>query len=123
MPIIQNYPFYLEFLDWTLRKTNTSDKVSILQRNLFVALGSVEMIALARFMSIIHVSVSMPFRWLAGKTHKLAEYDWGLMSMARVIDTLQEKMSMIAAKPSLIHNEGFMLNIFEKYRLELPPFQ
>ena len=123
LPIIQNYPFYLEFLDWTLRKTNTSDKASILQRNLFVALGSVEMIALARFMSIIHVSVSMPFRWLAGKTHKLAEYDWGPMSMARVIDTLREKMSMIAAKPSLIHNEGFMLNIFEKYRLELPPFQ
>ena len=106
-----------------LRKTNKSDKASILQRNLFVALGSVEMIALARFMSIIHLSVSMPFRWLAGKTHELRNYDWGPMSMARVIDTLREKMSMIAGKPSLIHNETFMLDIFNEYRDELPPFQ
>ena len=69
-----NYPYYLEFLDWMLKKRGKNDKASLLQRNLFIVLGSVEMIALARLLSIIHISVCMPFRWLAGKTHRLKEY-------------------------------------------------
>ena len=74
-----NYPYYLEFLYWMLKKTGNNDKASLLQRNLFVVLGSVEMIALACMLSIIHISVCMPFRWLVGKTHKLKEYkNWVL---------------------------------------------
>ena len=76
-----NYPYYLEFLDWMLKKTGKNNKASILQRNLFIALGSVEMIAVSRLLSIIHISVCMPFRWLAGKTHELRAYSWGPMSM------------------------------------------
>ena len=67
LPIVMNYPYYLEFLDWMLKKTGKTDKASILQRNLFVVLGSVEMIALARLLSIIHISVCMPFRCLLGR--------------------------------------------------------
>ena len=66
LPIIMNYPYYLEFLDWMLKKTGKNDKASLLQRNLLVVLGSVEMIALARLLYIIHISVCMPFRWLLG---------------------------------------------------------
>ena len=58
-------------------KTGNNDKASILQRNLFVLLGSVEMIVLARLMTIIHLSVSMPFRWLAGKKYELVKYITG----------------------------------------------
>ena len=123
LPIIMNYPYYLEFLDWMLKKTGKNDKASILQRNLFIALGSVEMIALARLLSIIHISVCMPFRWLAGKTHELRAYNWGPMSMARVIDTVREKMSAIFEKPELIHDEAFMMDVFKIYRDELPPFK
>ena len=71
LPIIMNYPYYLEFLYWMLKKTGNNDKASLLQRNLFVVLGSVEMIALDRLLSIIHIYVCMPFHWLAGKTHRL----------------------------------------------------
>ena len=100
-----NYPYYLEFLDWMLKKTGKNDKASLLQRNLFVVLGSVEIIALACLLSIIHISVCMPFLWLAGKTHRLKEYkNWGPPSMARVIDTLREKMNAISEKPKLILN-------------------
>ncbi len=42
LPIIMNYPYYLEFLDWMLKKTGKNNKASILQRNLFIALGSVK---------------------------------------------------------------------------------
>ena len=106
-----------------LKKTGKNNKASILQRNLFIALGSVEMIAVSRLLSIIHISVCMPFRWLAGKTHELRAYSWGPMSMARVIDTVREKMSAIFEKPELIHDKTFMMDIFKIYRDELPPFK
>ena len=78
-----NYPYYPEFLDWMPKKTGKNDKASLHQRNLFVVLGYVEMIALACMLSIIHISVCMPFFWLAGKTHRLKEYkNWGPPSMA-----------------------------------------
>ena len=43
--------------------------------------------------------------------------------MARMIDTLREKMNAISEKPNLILNEQFMIDIFKEYREELPPFQ
>ena len=43
--------------------------------------------------------------------------------MARVIDTLREKINAISKKPELILNEQFIINIFKEYREELPPFQ
>ena len=55
MAIYMNWPYYVEFLDEMLRKPRTKNqKPSILQRNLFVALTSSEMIALARLLSILH---------------------------------------------------------------------
>ena len=73
LPIIINYPCYLEFLNWMLKKTGKNDKASLLQRNLFVVLGSVEMIVLARLLSIIHISVCMPFLCIVGKIHRLKD--------------------------------------------------
>ena len=85
MTILMNYPYYVEFLDQMLRKKQKKgQKASKLQQNLFIALTSEEMIALVRLLSILHISIcSMPFRWLAGKTHELSHRDWGPMSMGR----------------------------------------
>ena len=99
MAVYMNYPFYIEFLDDMLKKANsgyTQDKDgSILQRNLLVTLTSHEMIALARLLSIMHIAVCMPFHWLAGCTHQLAVYEWGLFSMGRVIDILKANVNCI----------------------------
>ena len=51
-----SYPYCLEFWDWMLNKTGKNNKASLLQRNLFVVLEPVEMITLARLLSIIHIS-------------------------------------------------------------------
>jgi hypothetical protein len=106
---------------------NSNDKASILQQNLFVVLTSEEMIALSCLLSIFHISVCIPFRWLAGKTHELKDYDtdfgWGAMSMSCVIDSLYKKMNELHKSPSLIINDGFMMSIFDEYLLELPPFE
>jgi hypothetical protein len=125
MAIYMNYPYYVEFLDNMLRKqVSVNDKPSILQQNLFVALTSREMIALSCLLSILHIAICLPFRWLAGKTHELKQYnDWGPISMSRVIDTLHDKMSELSTSPHLIEDENFMMNIFSEYLDEIVPFR
>eukprot|EP00956_Cyclotella_meneghiniana_P032426 scaffold89181_cov36-Cyclotella_meneghiniana.AAC.1 len=124
MAIFMNYEYYVEFLDQMLRKRDANEKASILQQNLFVILTSVEMLALSRLlMSIIHLSISMPVRFLAGKSHQFAKHGWSAADMSRVIDTLHSKLNDIHKNPSLILNENFMMNIFQQYRNELPPFE
>ena len=122
MAIYMNHPYYVQFLDNQLRKYR-KDKPSLLQQNLFIALTSQEMIALSRLLSIFHIAVCIPFRWLAGKTHELKDHGWGPLSMSRVIDTLFTKMSDLSNSPSLIENDEFMMNIFREYLDELPPFK
>ena len=122
MAIYMNYPYYVEFLDMMLRRPVTkSMKINILQQNLFVALTSAEMIALVRLMSIMHISVCMPLRWLSGKTHELSEYGWGPMSMGQFLDKLKSRMKEIIKKPYLVNDREFMMTSFDEFSSELPP--
>ena len=123
MAIIMNWPFYLEFLDEQLCKRKSSGPASILQQNLFCVLKSSEMISLARLLTILHLSVTMPMRWLAGKSHELKEWGWGALSMGRAIDTLEAKLEELSDDPSKILDEDFMMTIFSEYLEELPPFK
>ena len=82
--IYWNQKYWIEFLDERLRIPGDN----ILQENLFVVLSSSEMIALARVCAIIHLSICLPTRWLAGNSHKLAEYNWSVRSMGRIVDML-----------------------------------
>ena len=123
LPILMNYPYYLEFLDEALRKREKNKQASILQRNLFIALGSSEMIALVRLLSIIHLSITIPMRWLAGKTQDLKQYTWGPMSMGRALDTLEMKLEELMSDPSLILKDNFMMSMFDEFADELPPLR
>ncbi len=71
MAAFMNIPFFVEFLDWQL-SCGTGD--GILMKNLFIILQSVEIIALFRVLSILHIPICIPTRWLAGKTQELAEF-------------------------------------------------
>jgi hypothetical protein len=128
MAIYMNHQYYVEFVDNMLCKYRRKDnKPSIFQQNLFIALTSLEMITLSRLLSILHISVCMPFCWLAGKTHKLKDHGkdhgWGAMSMSCVIDTLYHKMNELYLSPELIQDKSFMMNIFSEYLKELEPFK
>ena len=46
---------------------------NLLQRLLFIVLGSMEMIAQLWVASILHLAVVLPMRWLAGNSHKLSD--------------------------------------------------
>ena len=45
---------------------------NLLQRSLFIVLGSMEFIDQLRVESILHLAVVWPLRWMEGNTHKLA---------------------------------------------------
>jgi hypothetical protein len=53
----------------------------------------------------------MPIRWLVDKTHELKEYDWGPMSMGRILYTLEASMGVISEHPENILDKKFMMKI------------
>ena len=118
--VYMNRPYNIEFLDERLR---IKDNAHILQENLFSVLSSSEMISTTRFFSILHVCVVCPFRWLAGNTHKLKEYNWGARSMGRAIDCLYEACDEILDDVQLIYDKDYMLGLWDDIALELPEFR
>ena len=68
--VLVNIPYYLEFLVW--RFCCGGD--GILEKNLWTILWSVEFVALLRVLSIRHLSISMPIRWLTANCGNLAQY-------------------------------------------------
>ena len=58
-------------------KTYSDKDDNILVNNLHTMLTSVEMVAVARLWSILHLAIVMPMRYLAGNTHKWASIGWG----------------------------------------------
>ena len=80
MAVFWNYPYYMEFLGNQLHKPMKANnqEASILQQNLFVALTLLEMIAVSRLFSIMHICICMPHRWMSGKAHELRQLTGGL---------------------------------------------
>ena len=81
------------------------------------------MIVVSRFFSIIHVSVIIPFRWLSSNTHKLSEYNWGVRSMGQSLDMLHTTSTQLLNDIGLIHEETFMMHLFDEWSAELPWFK
>ena len=96
---------------------------NILANNLWHILTSTEMIAVTRMWSIFHLAIVMPIRWLAANTHKLKEYNWGYISMGKVLDKLKSDLESIVEEPELIHDESFMMGLMDKWADELPEFR
>ena len=92
------------------------------QEKLCITLSSCEMIALARVRAIIHLSICILTRWLAGNSHELGEYDWSVRSMGKLlIDWMlsYNKLNMIEK----ITDEEFMMGFCDKIKSTLPPCQ
>ena len=117
-----NRNYCLEFMADILR-FGGKRKDNILLNNLFVMQSSVEMISVTRLWSIFHIAIIMPMRWLAAKTHELAEYNWGVISLGWVLDKLKLDLEAIVEDPQLIHDEEFMMGMMDEWAEELPPFK
>ena len=117
--VLMNTPYYLEFLIWRMRCGHTD---GILERNLFMLLRSVEMISFLRVLSILHISICMPLRWLAGNCGSLAEHKFGVANMATVVDIVDKAFAKVVRNGKKLLNEDFMMGMFKQLRKKLPPF-
>jgi hypothetical protein len=73
--------------------------------------------------SIMHLAVVPPMRWLAGNTHELSKYSWGERSIGRAIALLHDAFVEVQRDGSLMLDEEFIMNIFSFLYDELPPLK
>ena len=52
----------------------------------------------------------------------LARWDFGLLDMGDVVDTLEVAMEEIAGDGNLMINEYFVMNIFSEFQEKIDPF-
>ena len=107
VPILMNIPYYLEFLVWRMM-CGAGD--GILEKNLFILLRSVKMVALLRVLTILHVSVTMPLRWLAGNCGDLSEHDFGVAHMPEVLDILDYTFLNVVGDGQLLLSADVMMH-------------
>ena len=120
LPLYAGRKFIIEYLHKTLCE---NDKDNILQHNMFIVLESVEIISMIRVAAIFFLSVVVPWRWLAGKTHELAHRQWGEKDMGVVCDIVYEKFKTIAEDGDKMLDEDFMLQMFSPLYTKLPEFK
>ena len=82
------------------------------------------MVANSRMCAILHLSICLPMRWLAGNCHRLHKDDpsWGVFSMGEVDDALHSAMMIIKNNPSKFLSEDFIMTIFSTFRKQLKSF-
>jgi len=115
-----NRKYYIQFLFQAL-SSKTKDH-SILQKNLYIVLRSLEMIASFRVLSIIHIAIVLPHRWLAGNAHTLSADNFGITDMAEVAQLIHDALEKVASDGKLILDQDFMMGIFQPIRAKVPSF-
>jgi hypothetical protein len=121
--VLMNLPYYLRFLDWRISAFGGKSE-AILQTKLYIMLRSVEVVALLRVLSILHISICLPTRWLAGKSHELGEFDFGYYDMGKALDAMEKAFEQILDNGELIFDEDFMMNqMFVELSETIDPFK
>ena len=96
VPLFWNRIICLDFLRGYLDCPKS--KSNILDTSLYTLLRCNEFVALLRANTLWKLVFSEPFRWLSGKTGKLAG-DWSLWRMGEVLEHVEAAMTEIEADP------------------------
>jgi len=86
-------------------------------------LRSVEMIAYLYVLSIMHICLCIPLRWLVGNCGDLSKHNFGVADMPITLDLMDKTFSEIVHDGDKILNEDFMCNIFKPLQDKIPPFK
>ena len=78
-----------------------------------------EFVALLRVNTLWTYAFSAPFRWLSGKTSKLA--DWSLYKMSETLDLVEKAMEEIVENPARILDPNF--DMFASVAEQMPEFK
>lgn len=118
-----NAEHHADFLAYSIGLPRSAgEEPSLLQRALWILLTSKQMMAQCCLLSIHYMAIILPWRWLCGKTHTLGkDYEWGAVSIGRVLDLVRTAMLHLKEHPRLILSEVYMMNILGPLMQELPP--
>ena len=84
---------------------------------------SVEILALLRVLSITHIAICMPHRWLAGNCPKFEKHQFGVADMCEAVDLMEDAFKAIADDGNQLLDEAFMMGIYEPLMERLPPLK
>ena len=85
----------------------------IIERNLFMLLRSVKMIAFLRVLSILHIAVCMSLQWITGKCVDLSQQNFGVANMAYVVDIMEKEFYEVLMDRGGLIDEYFIMGIFD----------
>ena len=105
--VLMNLPYYLEFLVWRM----ICGVNGILEKSIYLQLRSMEVVALLRVLAILHISLCMPHRWLAGNCRDLKEYGFGVYNMPEVLDLIHGALGEVTKESSMLLADDFMMDI------------
>ena len=71
-----------------------------------------------RVLSIVHVAITLPTRWLAGKTQDLVKYDWSVADMGLCVDLMEKAFLQVAEDGEKLLEEIFIMKILSRYQIE-----
>ena len=117
--VLMNLPYYLEFLVW--RMICGGD--GILEKSIYLRLRSMEVVALLRVLSILHISLCMPHRWLAGNCGDLKEYGFGVADMPEALDLIDSALGKVMEDGTKLLDEDFMMGMLTPICNKVPPLQ
>ena len=145
LPIFWNCLWCVELLDERLRVPNNNN---ILQKNLFTVLTCAEMVAVARLLAIVQVSIGMQVSpplcrnvsvsclitilpmfvfmqvcFLTGKTHEWNKHEWGVVELGRAFDAWYDAFVELKDHPEKFLERDFMMSIFSSIKHDLRPFE
>lgn len=92
---------------------------NVLEDFLWHSLTCVEMLALARVMTLFALTMAIPFRWLCGSSSKLQ--DWSVYRMGVVLDAVEAFLERVAADGEVLLDPS--LDIFSEVAATQPAFQ
>ena len=118
--VLMSLPYYLQFLHWRLSIGISSN--GILQQKLFTLLHSTEVVALLWVLSILHIAICLPTRWLAGNVKDLGQYGFSYYDMGSVLDLMEDRFEEISSDGSLMMNEDYMMDMFSSIAINVDPF-
>ena len=85
--VLMKMPYYLGVVICRIRCGHGD---GILERNLFMLLRSVKIIAFLGALSILHIAVCMPLRWIASNCGNTSQHNFGVSDMASVVEKMDK---------------------------------
>ena len=81
------------------------------------------MVSLLRVLSILHISLCLPLRWLAGNCGNLRKYGFEVAYMPKAMDLMDKAFAKTTKDGNLVLDDDFMIKVFETLAKKIKPFK